>query len=178
MTRLLTPVGRGFIVVALLIAGLFVSIQQPVLAKATTIEVTGVSDVHGCVLGGAIVPDEEGNLHVQNYTQTGRFALQGDGIDIRGTQILVLTGILDATGSGFIEGSWIVISEVGTVIWEGSTHGHVEQLSFTGEITGRGKGPYTGMKLTLDVQEIPAAPDNPNPEAFDLSGYILAPHAS
>jgi hypothetical protein len=129
-------------VVALLIAGLFVSIHRPGLAKGTKTEVTGVSDVNGCVLGGAIVPDEDGNLQIKAYTQTGSFALQGDDIAIKGIQIVVLTGVIDATGNGSIDGNWLVISVGGTVIWEGAVHGHLEQFSFTGKVTAQ--GPYAG----------------------------------
>jgi hypothetical protein len=169
---------RKFIVFALLMAGLCVSLPRPVLAKATKTDVTGVSDVNGCVLSGEIVPDEDGNLHIKAYTQTGRFELQGDDIAIKGTQIVVLTGVIDDTGSGFIDGNWIVISASGTVIWEGAVHGHLEQFSFTGKVTAQGKGPYAGMTLKLDMQERPGTEDNPNSEVFDLSGHIRESHRS
>jgi hypothetical protein len=61
------------------------------------------------------------------------------------------------------------------VIWEGHVHGQVVEGSFTGRITAHGNGPFEGMLLQLDIQEDTPTMEHPNPETFDLTGWILNP---
>jgi len=172
---------KRFSFIGLLIGSFLIAVQAPALAKATRTDVTGVSDTLDGMVGGDVFADGNGNLHFKQAAFAGGFALQGDGVDIEGTQVLALTGVVDETFSGPLAGSFEVTSKVGgveTVIWAGSVHGHLEQLSFTGHVVAQGQGPYAGLKLKLQMQEIPATPGNPNPELFDLSGSILDPHGS
>lgn len=167
--------------VSLLISGFLITMRASALARAARTEVTGVSDVLTGIVGGEVFTDGNGKLHLMQVAFAGGFALQGSDIDIQGNQVLVLTGILDETLSGPASGSFVVTSDVGgaeTVIWAGSVHGYLEQLSFNGQVVAQGEGPYAGLQLKLQMQEIPSTPDNPNPEVFDLNGSILDPFGS
>ncbi len=172
---------KRFALIGLLVGGFLIAAQAPALAKAIRTDVTGVSDTLDGMIGGDVVADGNGKLHFKQAAFAGGFALQGDGVDIQGTQVLVLTGVVDETFSGPLAGSFVVTKDVGgveTLIWAGSVHGRLEQLSFTGQVVAQGQGPYAGLKLKLHMQEIPGTPDNPNPEVFDLTGSILDPHGS
>jgi hypothetical protein len=177
MMRVLTK----FTAVGLLLVALFIAVQAPVSAEATRTDVSGVSDVLEGIIGGEVAVDANGKLHLKKTAFAGGFSLQGDGIDIQGHQVLALTGVLDHTLSGPATGSFVVTGDVGgveTVIWAGSIHGYLEQLSFTGQVVAQGQGPYSGLQLKLQMQEVAATPENPNPEVFDMSGSILSPHGS
>ncbi len=175
MTRDITQLSR----MCMLTAGILMAVQALVSAQPTRILVSGFSDVQNVPVGGDIVPDAAGNLHIKQFAQAGDFDLvehdSGD-FAIQGIQLLVLNGVLDATGSSPIAGSFTVtadVDEVETVIWKGTIRGTLERLHFIGHITARGQGPYAGLILRLDVEEIaPTA----TTEEFALTGSILAPH--
>jgi len=153
-------------------------IQTTSAAPPQQIAVTGVSDALGGLAGGEIVPDGGGNPHLNAAAFFGGFELHGDGVLITGSQIVVLNGVVDQTLSGPVAGSFTVTSDVnggGATIWSGTVHGFVEGLIFTGRAVAQGQGPYAGQKLTLYFQERPATPENPNPEIFDLAGFLTRP---
>jgi hypothetical protein len=90
--------------------------------------------------------------------------------------VLVLDGVLDETESGPTAGRFTVkadVNDVETVIWEGTVHGALERLHFRGEITAHGRGPYAGLILTLDIEEIG---ETETSEVFELTGSILDLH--
>ncbi len=71
--------------------------------------------------------------------------------------MLVLNGVLDATGSGPIAGRFTVradVNDVDTAIWKGTVRGTLEGLHFSGHIMAHDQGPYTGLILTLKIEEI------------------------
>lgn len=116
-----------------------------------------------------------GNLHLKKAAFRGSFDLHGDGVTIHGSQLLVLNGVLDQSLSGPVAGRFIVTAEINgrpTTIWEGAIHGVVNALIFTGRAIAHGEGPYAGQKLLLEFRERPATPSNPNPEVFDLTGFM------
>ena len=174
MTRDITPFAR----LCMLTAGILIAVPALVSARPTRTIVTGLSDVQNQPVGGDIVQDAAGNSHIQQLVQTGDFQLVesdcGD-FTIQGTQLLVLNGVLDETGSGPIAGSFTVKDDAETVIWKGTMHGTLEALHFIGHITAHGQGPYAGLILRLDVEEI--AP-TPTTEEVALTEYILDPHGS
>lgn len=173
MLRSMTHVAR----MCLLTAGILMAVQALVSARATRTDVAGISDVQYTV-GGERVPDAAGNLHIKQLVQIGDFKLAGDGFDMQGIQVLVLNGVLDATGSGPIAGRFTVkadIDGVETVIWEGMVHGALDGLHFIGQITAHGRGPYAGLRLRLDVEEIETTGTT---EEFEFTGSILDPHGS
>jgi hypothetical protein len=159
-----------------LLCGALLTFGQPALAAPPErIPVVGVSDLLGGQVGGAIVPDKGGNLHLKKAAFVGGFELHGDGVDISGSQQLVLTGVLDRTLSGPVAGRFSVTAVVNgrpATIWEGAIHGRIRSLSFTGRAIAHGEGPYAGQKLVLHFLERPATPENPNPEVFDLTGTV------
>ena len=173
MTRDITHVAR----MCMLTADILIAVQALVSARPTRTDVAGTSYVEDTV-GGEIVEDAAGNSHIKQLVQTGDFELQGGHFAIQGTQVLVLNGVLDKTGSGPIAGRFTVKADVDgveAVIWKGTVHGVLEGLHFTGKITAHGRGPYAGLILMLDVKEI----ETPEPpEVFALTGYILDPHGS
>jgi hypothetical protein len=175
MTRDITHVAR----MCMLTAGILMAVQVLVSARPTRTGVTGFSDVQNEPIGGEIVQDAAGNFHIKQFAQRGNFELEeieGGDFAIQGTQVLVLNGVLDETGSGPIAGRFTVTAEVDgveAVIWEGTVHGVLEKLHFTGEIKAHGRGPYAGLILTLDVVEIEPTETT---EEFALTGSILDPH--
>jgi hypothetical protein len=177
MTRDITHLAR----MCMLTAGILMAVQALVSAQPTRILVRGFSDLQNVPVGGEIVEDPAGNLHIKQFAQTGDFKLvelDGGDFAIQGTQVLVLNGVLDETESGPIAGRFTVTAEVDdveTVIWKGTIHGTLEGLHFIGHITAHGRGPYAGLILTLDVEEI--APTETT-EKFELTGSILDPHGS
>jgi hypothetical protein len=97
-------------------------------------------------------------------------------VDIQGTQLLVLTGILNRTLSGPVAGRFTVTATVNghpTTVWKGTILGFVEALIFTGRAVAHGTGPYAGQTLMLSFHERPATPTSPNPEVFDLTGFLV-----
>ena len=172
MTRDITHCAR----MCMLTAGILMAVQALVSARPTRTGVTGNSNVQRTV-DGEIVQDVAGNSHIKQLAQTGDFVLCCGDFAIQGTQLLVLNGVLDATGSGPIAGRFTVKAEdvdgVETVIWEGTVHGALEGLHFIGHITAHGQGPYAGLILMLDIEEI--APTE-TMEVFELTGSILDPH--
>jgi hypothetical protein len=174
MTRDTTHFAR----LCMLTAGILIAVQALVSARPTRIYVTGISTIEATV-DGEIVPDAADNLHIKQLVQTGDFKLverSGGNFAIQGTQVLVLNGVLDDTQSGPIAGRFTVKADVdGAVIWEGSVHGVLEGLHFTGEIKAHGRGPYAGLILTLHIEE--GAPME-DAEVFELTGSILDPHGS
>jgi hypothetical protein len=161
----------------LLTAGILIAVQALVSARPTRIYVTGTSTIEA-TQGGEFVQDPAGNSHIKQLVQTGDFTLverNSGELVTQGTQVLVLNGVLDQTNSGPIAGRFTVVDGVGTVIWEGTVHGVLDELHFTGEITAHGRGPYAGLILTLKVVET-KPPETP--EKFDLTGSILDPHGS
>lgn len=165
------------VMVTALVLGFLLGLGPTVeAAPPAVIPVAGVSDLHAGQVGGTIVPDRAGNLHLRQAAFQGDFALHGAGVTIVGTQTLVLTGVLDATLSGPVAGRFTVTALVNgqhTTLWDGTIHGVIRALSFTGRAVARGAGPSAGQHLTLLYQERPATPDNPNPEVFDLTGFIV-----
>lgn len=114
MTRDITHFAR----MCMLTAGILMAVQALVSAQPTRIVVSGFSDVQNVPVGGDIVRDAAGNLHIKQFAQTGDFELvERDGGDfaIQGTQLLVLNGVLDETGSGPIAGSITVKANVDRV---------------------------------------------------------------
>jgi hypothetical protein len=169
---------RSVCVLAVLSIGLVVSIPGSVLARGTLTVVEGRADLLDDVEGAEPRSDSAGNLHFHQVLAQGDFSLQGDGIAIDGTQTLVLNGSVDRSFSGPFSGTFTVrtlLEGQDTVIWEGHVHGQVVHLIFTGRITAHGQGPFAGMLLQLDVQEDDPTPETPNPETFDLTGWILDP---
>jgi hypothetical protein len=167
MNRLSVPV----VVLGLLLAACPTALAAP----PERVAVTGVSDLLGGQVGGEVVPDRGGNLHLRQAAFVGGFALQGTGVSIEGAQRVVLTGVLDETLSGPVAGRLTVTAVVNgqaTTIWEGTIHGVLAGLSFIGRAVAHGAGPYTGQRLTLEYRERPATPTNPNPEVFALSGVL------
>ena len=177
MTRDITSFAR----MCMLTAGILMAVQALVSARPTRTIVTGFSDVQNQPVGGEIVQDAAGNSHIKQLAQIGNFELVergGGNFAIQATQLLVLNGVLDETGSGPIAGSITVIADVDgvkTVIWEGTVHGALEGLHFIGHITAHGQGPYAGLRLTLDIEEIKPTETT---EEFKLTGSILDPHGS
>jgi hypothetical protein len=162
----------------LLTAGMLMAVQVQVSARPTQTAVIGTSNLQNDPVGGAIDEDPAGNSHIKQFAQIGDFELVGvdDNVfSIQGIQSLVLNGVLDATGSGPIAGRFTVkadIDGVETVLWEGTVHGALEGLHFSGEITAHGQGPYAGLILTLHVEEIEPTDTT---EEFALTGSIRDP---
>jgi hypothetical protein len=171
---------RSTIVILLLMVGLLATLTGPVLAKATKTAVEGRADFSdGFIEPGEMWFDGGGNLHYQKVVVKGNFTLHGDGVDIDGKQIVVLNGILDETLTGPFFGAFSVSMEIAgeeTVIWEGQYHGYVTNLSYSGQATAHGRGPFEGMQLKFEGQEDPPTPGNPDPNVFGQSGWILDPH--
>ena len=160
---------------ALLLGVLLTISPRATAAPAERVPVTGLSDLLGGQVGGDLVPDAHGNLHLETAAFRGSFALHGDGVDIVGSQQVVLYGVLDQTLSGPVAGSFTITAELDgqpTTIWKGTIHGVVDALIFTGQASAHGMGPYAGQRLTLYFQERAATPETPNPEVFDLAGFL------
>jgi hypothetical protein len=167
MTRYLKHVAR----MCLLTAGVLMAAQALVSARPTRTGVSGTSNITETI-DGEIVRDPAGNSHIKQLVQRGNFELCCGDFAIHGTQVLGLNGVLDKTGSGPIAGSFTVIAEgngVEMVLWEGTVHGTLEGLHFSGEIKAHGQGPYAGLILTLHIEE------TDTPEEFALTGSILDP---
>jgi hypothetical protein len=166
---------KHFLVTVLPLVVLLAVSPAAMATPPVLIPVTGVADLLDGQVGGDLVPDQEGNLHLRQAAFRGRFALHGEGVDIQGTQLLVLTGALDETLSGPVAGHFtvtVIADGQPTVVWQGTIYGFVKALSFTGWAIAHGTGPYAGQTLTLAFQERPATPTNPNPEVFDLAGFL------
>ena len=166
---------RRFVVAAVMLGMLLTVSPAALAAGPESVAVTGVSDLLVGQVDGVLVPDPAGHLHLRQAAFEGSFHLEGNGISITGTQVIVLNGVLDATLSGPVAGSLTVtVDERGEsiVVWQGTIHGRVDALIFTGQAVARGVGPHAGQQLKLTYQERPATPGVPNPEVFDLAGAV------
>jgi hypothetical protein len=166
---------RKSLFAVVLLVMLFTVSPTALAAPPERVTMTGVGDLLGGQVGGDLVPDAAGHLHLRQAAFRGSFALEGGGISIKGAEVIVLNGVLDATLSGPVAGTLTIatgITPESTTLWQGTIHGRVNALIFTGQAVAHGVGPYAGQHLKLTYQERPATPGNPNPEIFDLTGVL------
>src|SRR6478672_5548546 len=133
---------------ALLLAMMLTVCPTAFAARSEPVSVTGVSDLLGGQVGGTLVPDAAGNIHLRKAEYQGSFALEGENIHVVGTQLIVLNGVLDATLSGPVAGSLTVTVDVSgnpVTVWQGTVHGRVIGLIFTGQAVAHGVGRYAGQ---------------------------------
>lgn len=155
---------------------LLASVSSPVLASASKTAITGYGDLQPAGSSGTTWTDGAGNSHFRSLTFSGNVTLQGEGMDIRGTQTLVLSGYADPTHSGPFTGTYTISSVVNgkdTILWAGRIEGFsINAISFA-RIVAQGQGAYLGSQLKLNFIENAATPENPDPQTFQIEGQIL-----
>ncbi len=161
---------------SLLVLILLADVSSPVLASPSKTAITGYGDLQPAASSGTTWTDGAGNFHFRSLTFSGNVALQGEGMNIRGTQTLVLNGYADPTQSGPFTGTYTISAGVDgkdAILWAGRIEGFsINAISYA-RIVAQGQGPYLGTQLKLNFIENAATPGNPDPQTFQLEGQIL-----
>jgi hypothetical protein len=136
--------------------------------------VTGISTGSVTDQGNTYV-DAAGNVHVSKQIVVGPVWLNHDGFRTEGTETFEINGSLDKNFSGVVYGAFTLGMKEGggeTIIWDGHWAGTLTKKIGQSIMIARGRGPFVGKSLFLNMKEIEPTDEYPDPNVYVLDGYM------